>query len=827
MTILVIVESPGKIAKLEKILGKGYKVAASIGHIIDLAPKNMSIDLKTFTPKYIPIMHGRTNAKKTIDNLKKLASKSKEVIIATDKDREGEMIGWALAKELNLKNPKRIVFTSITEEDLKDAISKPGKIDMKMVEAQKARRMLDRIVGFEISPLLWKNIQAGLSAGRVQSVVVRIIIDRENEIKKFLAKGDVSHFKVISEFKSGKKIFESQLHEIGKKMNGPLAKLDNEGKSRDLLKKCSQSKFNVADIVDSTRKRNAPKPFTTSTLQQDASSKMGFSSKRTMMAAQKLYEAGFITYMRTDSSDLSADALNQIEKFVKKEYGDDYFQLNTKKKKSKGKTQDAHEAVRPTKIKVQTVSGKKLSADSIKLYTLIWRRTVASQMSPAVYDVTAIKIGISKVKKYFFQTKIENVKFEGWLKVYNVDEDDDKNSKNLGIKVPDKGAELKYHQICSQQHYERPVGRYSNSSILNKLDPEKGLGIGRPATYATIIDKIIERGYVKMDDVPGVEKEAVMLCLKGKIIKETIDIVSVGADNNKFVPTSLGFLVNDYLMENFSKIMEYEFTAKMEETLDGIAEGKEKLKTVMDRFYNRYFHPLVEEANQKKKLLKDKLTRKLGKDPKSGSEIISRMGRYGPVVEKIVTKSKSVYAPIKDPLTLENVTLKDALKLFKYPIVLGQHEGKDVELKKGKFGFYVQWEKEKFSVENDKITLKEAVKKIKERLKAQLATFTNPEKKKKYMVIDGPYGPFIQITNINGKGRKTNIKLPEETNIDKLTLDKVEKIIDEYYKNPKKRFRKKGAKGGAKKGTKKGSKRKSKKKQSKAKKKPKKKSKKK
>ena len=821
--ILVIVESPGKIKKIQDLLGPGYIVMASVGHIIDLDPANMSIDIKNkFTPNYA-VIEGK---EKVISDLKKAMKTADDVYLASDEDREGEMIAWSLAKELGLKKPKRIAFNSITKAEIDKAIKNPREIDENLVDAQKSRRILDRIVGYEISPILWKSIRASLSAGRVQSVVARLIIDKENEIKEFYQKDSQSFFKFNGVFnEKKKKPFKALLYtsnktsadkneeedddeitEIEGLRKGGRAKVNSEN-AKKLLNDMTKSTFKVKNIVEKDSTRHPSAPFTTSTLQQEAAKKLGFTVKRTMTAAQKLYEEGYITYMRTDSVNLSKEALTEIKEFVTSKFGKEYHNEKQYFGKSKN-TQEAHEAIRPTHVKDENLTEKKkIGYDEVKLYNLIWRRAVASQMSPAKFKITNIEIEISKLKDYYYLTQIENILFQGFLRVYGF-----KDVENIGIDIPAIGSVLEVDNITGNEDYERPPPRFNEASLVKKLDPDN-LNIGRPSTYASIINKIQERGYVILQNLEGEEKDAVTLCWDGgSKIKETSEKINIGKEQNKLVPTSVGILVNDFLVKNFPEIMDYTFTASMEDELDEIAEGKIKFVKVMDKFYKK-FHPVVEKLLAAKKTEIDKLSRSLGKHPTKDLEIIATLARFGPVVKMCESKSKCVYAPIKPPLTIDTITLKDAVKLFEYPKLVGKYEDKPIELFKGKHGFYLKWATTKLSIETidkikdkEKITEKEAIELLKEKRKN--IYWEGKDGTKQYTILEGPYGKYISIKDSMKPMKKSqNVKLVEEIkNYEELTIDKVKELVnlgyESKYKNKKTKTGDKTTKSPAKRTTK-------------------------
>ncbi|QKF94073.1 DNA topoisomerase IA subunit omega [Fadolivirus algeromassiliense] len=794
--IVLFVESPNKTKKIEHLLGEGYRVAASVGHIMDLDPKKMSIEIDNgFKPIYII----NTDKTTVVKNLKQLAKNAGEILLATDEDREGEMIAWSIADVLGLKNPKRITFNEITKAALEEAVKNPRQIDTNMVNAQKARRILDRIVGYELSPLLDKHLgQKSLSAGRVQSVVARLIVDRENEIKKFFSDELKSFFRFKGEFVSDGKAIKAGLYDVdGKNADGSFkgsqSKLDGETRSREFLTNCTNAEFKVEHVFDKKRTQGPSAPFTTSTLQQDANRKFGFSIKRTMTAAQHLYEAGYITYMRTDSVNLSEECLENIKKYVIENHGNEYYKRTEYKSKTKN-AQEAHEAVRPTDVYTTDVEiGGKINDDEKRLYNLIWKRSVASQMKHAEFNVTSIQISINNEKEHFFMTKIENLTFAGFLAVYNIeniekDEDEDEDvAKN--IKVPKVGQTLTTNNIIGTQEYIKPPGRYNYASLVAKLDPDN-LNIGRPATYGAIIEKIIERCYIESKDTLGVEVDSLVLTWNNNSsednISENTNKIVLGKEKNKFVPTHLGILVTNFLLSYFPNIMDYQFTATMEDKLDEIANGNLEWNNVLKDFYDE-FHPLVLNILLKNPEIEDKYTKLLGADPKSGGEIYATMAKYGPVVKLVQKAGKPKYAPIKEPLTLESIKIDDALKLFEYPKELGKYERKKVLLNRGQYGFYITVGTQRISVDNENITLIDAIEAIKNKTTNKaLNTFTSGTRV--YSILDGQYGKYVNV--FDGKTKKKfNVSLPKDEDVDNITLDRINEIIKnkfDKYKTPPK-----------------------------------------
>lgn len=843
--ILVLVESPGKVQKIQGYLGNEYKVMASVGHIIDLDPKKMSIKIENnFEPEYM-IMTGKEDV---VKNLKSASKKASKILLASDEDREGEMIAWSIAYELGLKNPDRIVFNSITEKELLNAIKAPRKIDMNLVYAQKARRILDRIVGYEISPILWKSMgHSAKSAGRVQSVVVRLIVEKELEISKFFS-GDIkSYFKFngmfidtknkqfkaqlyeTSESAKKKKIFvdeeennmedlDTDAQEINEIMNtktktfskGVVAKIIGEKNAKDVMKDITKSKFLISDIIDKETSRFPGPPFTTSTLTQESARKLGFSVKRTMSAAQKLYELGYITYMRTDSTNLSEDALEGIKKHVIKVFGKDYYRRVEYKAKSKN-TQEAHEAVRPVDVSIKDLKpAGKIGMDEIRLYSLIWKRAVASQMVPAKFNVKNIKIMGDKLDDYYFITTIENVIFAGFLLAYdfkNIDENqtDNSDSINTNINIPNKGSEIKINNAIGSQDFDKPPSRFNEASLVNKLDP-KNLNIGRPSTYGAIISKIQERNYVRTGDIDGVEKESLTLLWNGgkSKVEETTDKVILGKETNKLIPTDMGKIVTEFLLKHFPEIMDYKFTAQMEEELDSIAEGKINWVKVMDNFYKK-FHPIVLNVLRKDLAVLEAYNRNLGVHPKTKKKIIATMGHYGPMLKMCEDDDENdcVYAPIKMPLSIDTVTLKDAIALFEWPKDLGEYKGYPVSLNRGKFGLYIKYRKINVSLNNDEklkdnenISLADAIRLIDEKESKNLWEGKDTTTKIQYNILRGPYGLYVKMKDTSKKTAKAfNVSLPEDTDLENLTLDKLKVLIQtSKEEKAKKRYQKKEAK---------------------------------
>ncbi|CAH6421828.1 DNA topoisomerase 1 [uncultured virus] len=792
---LIIVESAGKIKKIESILGKNYFVMASYGHILDLEKrsKDLSVDINdNFRPIYKPL----ENKLEVISKIKKAAKTSSEVIIAADFDREGEQIAWCIAFILKLKNPKRITFTSINKKDITDAIKNPRTIDYNLVDAQKCRRILDRIVGYEVSPLLYQLGVGSLSAGRVQSVVTRLIVDKETEINVFFGNELKSFFKFkacFMEIKPNAKPFNTTMHniemitEIGI-YKGNVSKIISEKKSRKLFDLFFKSKFWASSIFDKKSIRNPSPPFTTSTLQQEANKKLGFNGKRTMQAAQNLYEAGYITYMRTDSVNLSNEAIDNIQKFILENYGEKFYRKMLYKSKNKN-TQEAHEAVRPTDVFTTQLEKKdKINHDELRLYSLIWKRSVASQMKPAEFNITTIQITIDNDLDHFFMTTIENLLFPGFMKIYNLnnlEDEENKENENSNIIIPKLGSYLKVNLIEATEDYPRPPSRFNEASLVDKLDP-KNLNIGRPATYSPIINKILEIGYIKIENNEGLNKDCLVIQWDGQsnVLKTEKKKILIGKEKNKFIPTDLGIQVNNFLVKNFSKIMDYEFTSLMEKKLDKIAQGKIKYYDVLKDFYDE-FHPLVLK-NKNKNIIENESTKILGKDPNTGNDIIATIAAYGPVVKTKNSENTFKYAPIKKPFTLENITLEEALNLFKFPKFLGKYENNAVILNKGKFGLYITVGNKKYPVEKEDITLNEVINLIDEKK----TLFELKTETKLYTVNSGPYGKYIKISELKKNGKVFTVKLPENIQESELDEAKLQEIIQNNYNEIKNKYKK-------------------------------------
>lgn len=680
---LLIVESPAKAKTIEKILGSDFQVKSCFGHIRDLEKAGMGIDIeKNFKPRYIV----PEEKEKVVSELKRLADKSKEVWLATDEDREGEAISWHLCEVLGLdpKTTKRIVFHEITKPAIKAAVENPRKLDMNLVMAQQARRILDRIVGFELSPVLWRkmSVRNNLSAGRVQSVAVRLIAEREREINAFTP---VSTFKIEALF-TAKDISDKNVTFAaeGKKQSSAQ---DAEA----FLETCIGADYKVTDIQVRPGKRSPAPPFTTSTLQQEASRKLGYGVSRTMLIAQKLYENGYITYMRTDSVNLSDTALGDITNTVKSMYGEEYHQFRKYKNKNES-AQEAHEAIRPTYMSTTAVDDQ----DWQRLYELIWKRTMASQMADAELEKTTAKIEVSTNKEELTASG-EVLKFDGFLKVYREDKDDDEleEEANAGMLPPlTVGQQLPLREMRAIERFSRPPSRYTEASLVKKLEE---LGIGRPSTYAPTISTILKRGYVEKRDKEGVIRHYDVYTLKDDSVTHVSDSETTGAEKSKLFPSDLGLVVTDFLKQYFDDIMDYGFTARIEEEFDEVAEGKMKWHRMIDDFYSP-FKKDVEKTIETAERIKGE--RVLGEDPESGKPVVARMGRYGPMIQigEANDEEKPRFAKIPTGQSIETITFEEAMKLFATQGTLGQYEEKDVSVGVGRFGPYVKWGEEFVSV---------------------------------------------------------------------------------------------------------------------------------
>ncbi len=758
---LVIVESPAKAKTIEKFLGKDFKVESSFGHIADLPSKELGVDVDDdFKPKYIVDKDKKALVKK----LKDLAKKADTIWLASDEDREGEAISWHLSETLGLdkSRTKRIVFNSITKSAIQKAIENPREINYNLVNAQQARRVLDRLVGYQLSPILWKKIKPGLSAGRVQSVAVRLIVEREREIEGFTAQ---ALFRISAEFKTESDgVFTAKL---GKNFA-------TKEEAEAFLKKNIGADFSIGNLDKKPGKKSPSAPFTTSTLQQEASRKLYFSVGRTMQVAQRLYEAGLITYMRTDSVNLSGEAINAAKDAIVANYGEQYSTVRNFKGKSKG-AQEAHEAIRPTDMTRQSAS---LERDQSKLYELIWKRTIASQMSDAQLERTNVIINASTHAEEFTANG-EVIKFDGFLKVYmeGIDDEDMSEDQKSMLPAMKVGDALNNKFITATERFTRPPYRFTEASLVKKLEE---LGIGRPSTYAPTISTIQNRGYVEKGTVEGAERKYIQFILEVGEIKEKQLVETVGSDKGKMVPTDIGMIVTDFLVSHFSNILDYNFTARVEEEFDEIAEGDEDWKKVMRDFYED-FHPKVldVEANA------DRASgeRVLGKDPKTGKQVSVRLGRFGPMVQigTVDDEEKPQFASLSPDQSLNTITYEEAMDLFKLPRKLGVFEDEEIEANIGRFGPYVKFGKKFVSLAKGEsamdVSLERAIELIKEKQKADAPIAAYEDKD----VIKGVgrFGPFIKwdgiFINVNKKYDFDNLT---QANIEELIEAKKQKEID-------------------------------------------------
>ena len=759
---LVIVESPAKAKTIEKYLGKDFRVVSSFGHIRDLKKKNLGIDIENdFAPEY-EIPKEKT---KVVAELRKAAAQSKNIWIASDEDREGEAIAWHLASvlDLDLETTRRIVFHEITKDAITNAILNPRKVDMNLVHSQQARRILDRIVGYEISPVLWKKVQPSLSAGRVQSVAVRLIVEREREIIAFKSE---SSFRVNGIFMTEKDKNDSNLIRAE-----AARKFPDEKEAAKFLELCAASEYKVSSVTVKPGTRSPAPPFTTSTLQQEAYRKLGFSVSQTMTVAQKLYEAGKITYMRTDSTNLSKLALAKSREVIIAEFGEKYSKTRQFRTKSKG-AQEAHEAIRPAYPDVATISGNQ---NEKRLYELIWKRTIASQMADAEVERTTISIEMNNSPVLFSATG-EVVKFDGFLKVYSESTDSEHGEEEKAIIPPVKaGMPLFYETITATQRYTTPPPRYTEASLVKKLEE---LGIGRPSTYAPTISTIQKRGYVMRQDRPGMKRQIRIITLSKGKASVSVKTEIAGKEKSKLFPQDIGMMVNDYLVESFPEIVDYNFTAEVEEQFDKIAEGKLKLTGMLEKFYNS-FHKTIENALEKK--VKKSGVRFLGNHPETGEPVSVKMGRFGPVAQIGDTESdkKPRFASLARNQLLETITLEEALNLFRLPRSLGMHEGEEMVVGVGKFGPYVRYNGKFYSLKKGlddpyTITAQRAVELIREKEESDrkkiIKDFGDIQ------ILNGRYGPYITKD-------KKNYRIPRGDDAEKLTKEECMAIIEKTDKN--------------------------------------------
>ena len=756
---LVIVESPAKAKTIEKYLGVNYKVASSFGHISDLPSKNIGIDIENdFKPKY----EVSSDKKTIVKNLKDLVKKSKTVWLASDEDREGEAIAWHLFRTLKLDadNTKRIVFNEITKSAITNAINNPRSINYDLVDAQQARRVLDRIVGYELSPVLWRKVKGGLSAGRVQSVAVRLIVEKEREIRNYVS---TSTYKVEAIFKNSN----------GKEF---VARLSNEFKSKvdavDYLNSTTGSTFKVSEIVKKPVKKSAPAPFTTSTLQQEASRKLSFPVSKTMSVAQRLYESGHITYMRTDSVNLSNLAIDEAKKQVVKNFGEAYANPKNFSTKAKG-AQQAHEAVRPTNFDMSPDNVK--DYDQKRLYQLILNRTLASQMKPAELEKTNIKISSSN-RSELFTANGEVIKFDGYLKLYQVSKDDDSAEDDGILPRFNQDEILNLEELFATQKFSRPPYRYSEASLVKKLEE---LGIGRPSTYAPTISTVQNRGYVEKGSTEAKSRKVIKVSISNGVISENTLSEKFGSDKGKLIPTDIGMIVTDFLKNHFEYIMDYNFTAKVEQDFDNIASGKKDWTEMMKNFYGK-FHPVVEDVQ--KNATRESGKRVLGSHPENNKEVSVRLGKFGPMVQigTVDDEEKPKFASLPQDFQIESVTLDQALTLFELPRTLGEFQGETLEANNGRYGPYIKFGKKFVSIPAGKsptsISLEDAIVIIEDKIKADapIHVYENMDVQKG----KGRFGPYIKWNNIF-------INVNKKYDWDNLSIDDIEELIEEKKQKEK------------------------------------------
>lgn len=771
---LVIVESPAKAKTIEKFLGEDYKVMSSYGHIRDLKTKEFSVDIEhDYTPQYvIPI-----DKRKLVSELKNASAKVEQVLLASDEDREGEAIAWHLSEALNLKpeTTRRIVFHEITKNAILHALAHPRGIDINLVNAQQARRVLDRIVGFELSPILWRKVKPALSAGRVQSVAVRLLVDREREIQQFVP---TASYRVTADFilSDGKTVLKTELNR----------RLNDQDEAQEFLTACMQADFVIDDITTKPFTKSPAPPFTTSTLQQEAARKLGFSVSQTMTVAQHLYESGHITYMRTDSFNLSNLALGTAKEVITETYGTKYHRLRRYQTKSKG-AQEAHEAIRPTYMKQSTING---SLQEKRLYDLIYKRTLACQMADAELERTTISIGISNKKEKFVAVG-EVIRFDGFLHVYMESPDDDaENEQNNGLLPPVSLNEaLKAEEIVATERFTQRPPRYTEAALVRRMEE---LGIGRPSTYAPTIQTIQNREYVIRSEKPGEERRFNILTLRNRRILSRMKKEIVGVDRNKLIPTDIGMVVNDFLMEYFPDVLDYNFTASVEKEFDAIAEGDLIWTKALDKFY-KFFHPIV-EATSALRTERKIGERHLGIDPASGEPVFVKIGRFGPVAQIGQGKSddnkdvpKPRFTSLRKEQSIESITLEEALKLFELPRTVGEFEAEEIVAAIGRFGPFIRHNGKFIAIPKPQdpltITEKEAVELIENMRAKEAQRFIKQfEEEPDLEVLNGRFGPYIKFQG-------NNYRIPKNVDPAKLTLKECHTIIGNAPEKPEKKQR--------------------------------------
>jgi DNA topoisomerase-1 len=754
---LVIVESPAKAKTIESFLGKDFIVKSSIGHIRDLPKKGgMAIDIEN---GFVPTYEVSADKKKVVDELSKISKKSETVWLATDEDREGEAIAWHLQKALKLKSEKtkRIVFNEITKSAITKAVDNPREIDINLVNAQQARRVLDRLVGFELSPVLWKKVKYGLSAGRVQSVAVRLIVEREKEITNYVSE---STYKVSAYFlNADKKVFKGDLPK----------RFKSRDEAASFLKACSNSTFTISSLTKKPAKKSPTAPFTTSTLQQEASRKLGFTVGQTMSVAQKLYESGKITYMRTDSMNLSNDAIKSAGVFIESNYGSEYFNSRKFATKSKG-AQEAHEAIRPTNLANAKVDGER---NHQRLYELIWKRTIASQMADAKLERTTAEITVSNASNHFI-AKGEMIKFDGFLKVYmeSTDEEDSVDQDGMLPKL-NEGEVVFSRAINAVERFSKPKPRFTEASLVKRLEE---LGIGRPSTYASTITTIQNRGYVEKGQSEGVLKPFISLTLKDKAITEEQKSEKTGSDKSKLKPTDIGIVVTEFLENNFSDVMDYGFTADVEKEFDFIAKGEKVWNEMISQFYDGFVKTVNDVADTSEAAKGQRL---LGTEPKSGENVYVKIGRFGPMAQigEASDEKKPRFASLLASQSITSITLEETLELFKLPRTVGQFEGEEVVAAIGRFGPYLRFKGKFISIKKDDgdepltIEIDRAIELILAHRKAEAERIINRfEGEPLVQVLNGRYGAFIQIGE-GARKNKTNVKIPKDLEPKSLTRE--------------------------------------------------------
>lgn len=770
---LLIVESPAKAKTIQKYLGKDFTVKSSFGHVRDLQKSQGAVDVENdFEPKYVV----SPDKRKVVKELKDTVKKVQEVWLATDEDREGEAISWHLCKVLGLdeSNTKRIVFREITKPAIQKAIQNPRSVDVNLVDAQQARRVLDRLVGYELSEILWKKIKGKLSAGRVQSVAVKLIVEREREILDFRP---TPFFRINAIFK----IRGENGKTASLKAESPT-RYDSESDAQDFLNKCIGATFKIDDIEVKPLKRRPTAPFTTSTLQQEASRKLNFSVNRTMSVAQRLYEAGHITYMRTDSTNLSESALQNIAQEVEKNFGKNYVKTRRYKGKS-ASAQEAHEAIRPTYVQAQQVGSTR---DEQRLYELIWKRTVASQMADAVVEKTTAKIGISTIPDAYLKAEGEVLKFDGFLKVYLESTDDDEEEKEAkGMLPPLKvGQELNLGVMTATERFTRPPSRYTEASLVKKLEE---LGIGRPSTYAPTISKIMEegRGYVVKDSRDGEERKYQVLELKNDKINKKTETETTGRVRNRLFPTEMGITVSDFLEEHFEEIMDYSFTADIEKQLDDIAEGQRVWRDLLRKFYPPFHETVEETIKHADRPTRDRV---LGKDPKTGRTLLTRMTRNGPVAQigapdELGEEEKPQYANLRKGQRIDAITYEEALELFKLPRDMGEYKGMEVSVGIGRYGPYVRFDNKFVSIPKDEdpleITYERAVELIEAKLKEDAPV--GEYKGEPITKGKGRYGPYLKYKDLY-------VSVPRKYDFDNLTQNEMHELIEKKLEKEANRY---------------------------------------